>query len=262
MLRVAVLTLFPEMFAGVLGASILKRAVEQGELVVELVNFRDFATDRHRTVDDYPFGGGAGMLLKPGPLFDAVEAVRSRMPGGCPRVLLMSPQGRVLTQDLVQELAQEQEFMVLCGHYEGFDERVREHLVTDEVSLGDFVLTGGEIAAMAILDAVARLLPGVLGNQASAHDESFSSGLLEYPQYTRPAVYREWAVPPTLLSGHHQKIAEWRHVHALYRTWARRPDLLRRYPLTDADRRWIARWEQGDFSGIDVLEPQHRAERM
>ncbi|WP_175511453.1 tRNA (guanosine(37)-N1)-methyltransferase TrmD [Alicyclobacillus macrosporangiidus] len=261
-MRVAVLTLFPEMFTGVLGASILKRALEQGQLAVELVNFRDFATDRHRTVDDYPFGGGAGMLLKPGPLFDAVEAVRSRMPGGCPRVLLMSPQGRVLTQGLVQELAREREWMVLCGHYEGFDERVREHLVTDEISLGDFVLTGGEIAAMALLDAVARLLPGVLGNQASAHDESFSAGLLEYPQYTRPAVFRDWAVPPTLLSGHHQKIAEWRHVHALYRTWARRPDLLRGYPLTDADRRWIARWEQGDFSGIDVLEPQHRAERM
>ncbi|MCL6516458.1 MAG: tRNA (guanosine(37)-N1)-methyltransferase TrmD [Alicyclobacillus sp.] len=257
-MRVAVLTLFPEMFTGILGASILGRAVEQGQLAVDLVNFRDFTTDRHRTVDDYPFGGGAGMLLKPGPLFEAVDHVRARMPGGCDRVLLMTPQGRALTQEVVQDLARERAFMILCGHYEGFDDRVREHLVTDEISLGDFVLTGGEIAAMAVLDAVARLLPGVLGNQESAEDESFASGLLEYPQYTRPAVYRGLAVPETLLSGHHQRIAQWRHVHALYRTWARRPDLLARYPLTEEDRHWIARWEQGDFRGIDVLEPAHR----
>jgi tRNA (guanine37-N1)-methyltransferase len=256
MLEVVVLTLFPDMFTGVLGESILKRAIADGQLRVRLVNFRDYATDKHKTVDDYPFGGGAGMLLKPGPIFDAVRDVQKNWEGAQSRVVLLSPQGRTFNQKVAEEFAAEERLILICGHYEGFDERVRQGLATDEVSIGDFVLTGGELAAMVIIDAVARLLPGVLGNDVSAHDDSYSTGLLEYPQYTRPAVFEDMAVPEVLLSGNHQKIAEWRRVHALYRTWVRRPDLLKEAVLDEKDKALIKRWEAGDFRDIDVPEPR------
>jgi tRNA (guanine37-N1)-methyltransferase len=254
MLDIVVLTLFPDMFTGVLGESILKRAIAEGQLRVRLVNFRDYATDKHKTVDDYPFGGGAGMLLKPGPIFDAVRDVQKDWVGARNRVVLLSPQGRTFNQKLAEEFASEEKLIFICGHYEGFDERVRQRLVTDEVSIGDFVLTGGELAAMVIIDAVARLLPGVLGNDVSAHDDSYATGLLEYPQYTRPAVFEDMSVPEVLLSGNHQKIAEWRRVHALYRTWVRRPDLLNEAVLDEKDKAFIKKWEAGDFRDIDVRE--------
>jgi tRNA (guanine37-N1)-methyltransferase len=254
MLEIVVLTLFPEMFSGVLGESILKRALEQGVAKVDLVNFRDFADDKHKTVDDYPFGGGAGMLLKPAPIFRAVEHVRqsSAVPEG-DRVVLLSPQGRTFTQRMAEEFSKEKRLIFICGHYEGFDDRIRQHLVTDEVSLGDFVLTGGEIAAMAIMDAVIRLLPSAVGNHESVIEDSFSSGLLEYPQFTRPADFNGLRVPDTLLSGNHKLIAEWRRRHALYRTWRRRPDLLETVELTEQDKADLAKFNAGDFSGIDVL---------
>ncbi|MCF8564385.1 tRNA (guanosine(37)-N1)-methyltransferase TrmD [Alicyclobacillus tolerans] len=255
MLDVTVLTLFPNMFEGVFGESIFKRAVENGAARVNLVNFREFATDRHKTVDDAPFGGGAGMLLKAPPLFDAMAAIpRETDPLSRERVVLLTPQGRRFTQQVAEDFSRQSRLVFICGHYEGVDERVRQELVTDEISIGDFVLTGGEIAAMAVLDAVVRLLPGVLGNEQSAPDDSFSSGLLEYPQYTRPAEYRGLSVPPVLLSGNHALIEEWRRKHALYRTWVRRPDMLEHVALSVREQVWVAAWEQGDFSGIDVVE--------
>jgi tRNA (guanine37-N1)-methyltransferase len=221
-MQIDVLTLFPEMFEGPLGHSILRRAIDRGLLDVRLTNIRDFATDRHRTVDDYPYGGGPGMVMKPGPIFDAVEAVAE---SGAP-IILLSPQGRVFTQRIAAELARQERLVLICGHYEGVDERVREHLVTDELSIGDYVLTGGELAAMVVIDAVTRLLPGVLGGEESTSEESHSHGLLEYPQYTRPPDFRGWTVPEILLSGHHAEIARWRRRQALLRTARRRPDLL------------------------------------
>jgi tRNA (guanine37-N1)-methyltransferase len=241
-----VLTLFPEMFTGMLSTSMLKRAQESGAIRIHLVNFRDYADDKHKTVDDAPFGGGAGMLLKPAPLFSAIDDLRSQwQPTERERIALMTPQGRPFTQRIAEELVQDERLVLVCGHYEGFDERVRTHLATDEISLGDFVLTGGEIAALAIIDAVSRLLPGVLGNEESAQGDSFSAGLLEFPQYTRPASYRGMDVPPVVLSGHHGAIEAWRHEQSLYRTWLRRPELLVGMTLSDADRQLIAGFEQG-----------------
>jgi tRNA (guanine37-N1)-methyltransferase len=219
--RIDVVTLFPEMFAP-LDHSILGRAIEQGLLTVNYVNPRDFTSDRHRTVDDYPYGGGPGMVMKPEPIFLAVESVAR--PASA--VVLLSPAGRNFSQRVAAELAELEHLVLICGHYEGVDERVREHLATDEISIGDYVLTGGELAAMVIVDAVARLLPGVLGHEESASDESHSQGVLEYPQYTRPPVFRGWPVPERLLSGHHAEIAKWRRRLALERTAARRPDLM------------------------------------
>jgi tRNA (guanine37-N1)-methyltransferase len=233
-LRFDILTLFPEMFRGPLDESILARARERGLLEVALHNPRDVTTDRHHIVDDYPYGGGAGMVMKPEPLFVAAEQIDRRGP-----VILMSPQGRVFSQQIAHELAEQQQITLICGHYEGVDERVREHLVTDEISLGDFVLTGGELAAMVIVDAVARLLPGVLA-AGSTEEESHTAGLLEYPQYTRPAEYRGWRVPEMLLSGNHAAIARWRRKEALRRTRARRPDLFVRLALTPLDRKLVA----------------------
>jgi tRNA (guanine37-N1)-methyltransferase len=220
-LRIDVITLFPEMFAP-LSHSILGRAIEQGRLTVNFVNPREHTVDRHRTVDDYPYGGGPGMVMKAEPIFLAVESVAT------PRtdVILLSPAGRVFSQQIAADLAQKRHLVLICGHYEGVDERVREHLVTDEISIGDYVLTGGELAAMVVVDAVARLLPGVLGHAESAGDESHSHGLLEYPQYTRPPEFRGWPVPERLLSGHHGEIAKWRRRRALETTAARRPDLM------------------------------------
>ncbi|MEN9405971.1 MAG: tRNA ((37)-N1)-methyltransferase TrmD [Bacillota bacterium] len=215
------------MFASVLECSMIKRAHQKGLVTSELVNFRKFATDRHHTVDDTPYGGGGGMLLKPEPLFVAVEhLLQGRSRTDIP-IILLTPQGKNLTQRRAQQLATQQELIIICGHYEGFDERVRTHLATEELSLGDYVLTGGELAAMVLLDSVIRLVPGVLGNDSSAACDSFAGGgLLEYPQYTKPQSFRGLAVPDVLLSGDHQAIANWRREQALLRTKLRRPDLL------------------------------------
>lgn len=231
-MRIDVITLFPEMFAP-LSHSILGRAIEQELLTVRYVNPRDFTSDRHRTVDDYPYGGGPGMVMKAEPIFLAVESVLGPVmeeestpasPGAA--IILLSPAGRVFKQSIAAELAARDHLVLICGHYEGVDERVREHLATDELSIGDYVLTGGELAAMVVIDAVARLLPGVLGHAESAGDESHSHGLLEYPQYTRPPEFRGWPVPERLLSGHHAEIGKWRRRQSLERTAAGRPDLM------------------------------------
>jgi tRNA (guanine37-N1)-methyltransferase len=230
-LRIDILTLFPRMFAGPFDESIVKRARESGALDLRLTDIRDFATDRHRTVDDTPYGGGPGMVMKVEPLFRALEAVRT--PGA--QTELLSPRGRLFTQAVARTLAERAALVLVCGHYEGVDERVVEHLVDDELSIGDYVLTGGELAAMVVIDAVVRLLPGVLGAEASVVEESHSAGLLEYPHYTRPADFRGWAVPEILLSGNHAAIARWRRERAEELTQARRPELLRpgHYPPPD-----------------------------
>ncbi len=226
-MRIDVLTLFPEMFTGVFGSSILKKASEKNSVSYHLTNFRDFSTDKHKTVDDYPYGGGAGMVLKPQPIFDAVSHVQ--MGSGESRVILLCPQGERFDQKKAEELAKEDHLIFICGHYEGYDERIREKIVTDEISIGDFVLTGGELASMVIIDSVVRLLPGVLGNENSAVEDSFSTGLLEHPHYTRPADFRGMKVPDILLSGNHGKIEEWRQNESLKRTRDRRPDLYEKY---------------------------------
>ena len=221
-MKIDVLTLFPAMFAGPLDESIIKRAREAGRLDLAIYNLRDYAHDRHRTVDDRPFGGGPGMLLKPEPIFEAVESLAREGT----RVILLSPAGRTFNQAIAQELAGLEHLLLVSGHYEGFDERVREQLADDELSIGDYVLTNGALPVMVIVDAVTRLLPGVLGDEGSARDDSFSQGLLEYPQYTRPAEFRGMKVPEVLLSGNHAEIARWRAEQARLRTQERRPDLL------------------------------------
>ena len=237
-MRFDIFTLFPEMFRGPLDESILARARDRGLLEIALHNPRDVTTDRHHIVDDYPYGGGAGMVMKPEPLFTAVEAAVEQIAPGGP-VILLSPQGRVFTQEIARALSGERQITLICGHYEGVDERIRQHLATDEISLGDFVLTGGELAAMALVDAVARLLPGVLA-AGSTEEESHTAGLLEYPHYTRPAEFRGWRVPAVLLSGNHAAIARWRRKESLRRTRARRPDLFARLELTPQDRAQLA----------------------
>lgn len=224
-MKIEVLTLFPQMFEAPFSFGIFKRAIDNGLLEIGVHNIRDYTHDKHHTADDTPYGGGAGMVLKPGPIFEAVEDIKSKAPEE-PYVILMTPQGRVLNQSIAQELAQKKHLVFICGHYEGEDERVREHLVNDEISIGDYVLTGGELPAMAVIDAVLRLIPGVLGSEESALDDSHSGGLLEYPQYTRPEDFRGWKVPDILLSGDHAKIARWRREQSLKRTLERRPELL------------------------------------
>jgi len=221
-MKIDVLTLFPAMFAGPLDESIIKRARDAGLLDLKIHNLRDYAHDRHKTVDDRPFGGGPGMLLKPEPIFEAVEALKRERT----RVILVSPSGRPFNQAIARELAQFDDLLMISGHYEGFDERVREQLAQDELSIGDYVLTNGALPVMVIIDAVTRLLPGVLGDDESSHEESFSHGLLEYPQYTRPATFRGMSVPEVLLSGNHAEIAKWRAEQSRQRTKERRPDLL------------------------------------
>ncbi len=238
-MRFDLFTLFPGMFQGLLGESILKRAQEAGLLDIRLHDIRSYTSDKHHICDDTPYGGGGGMILKPEPIFAAVEGVLGAPPA-CP-VILLSPQGRTFTQRVAVELAQHQQLALLCGRYEGVDERVREHLVTDEISIGDYVITGGELAAMAVLDAVARLIPGVLGARWAAEDDSHATGLLEGPHYTRPGVFRGWGVPEVLASGDHAGIERWRREQALLRTWQRRPDLLHTAPLTDRDRAFLAK---------------------
>jgi tRNA (guanine37-N1)-methyltransferase len=233
-LRIDILTLFPEMFEALRTTSIVGRAIRNGLVTVEVTNIRDFALDNYGSVDDAPFGGGPGMVLMCQPIFDAVEAVRAQVdPPG--EVVLLSPQGRSLDQPTVSELAGQERLILLAGHYEGFDERIRTGLADREVSMGDFVLSGGEIPAMALTDAVVRLLPGALGKNESTHEESFSMGLLEYPQYTRPREYRNLGVPEVLLSGDHARIARWRLEQAKQRTRDRRPDLWEQYQTTQHD---------------------------
>ncbi|MEC1260847.1 tRNA (guanosine(37)-N1)-methyltransferase TrmD [Bacillus swezeyi] len=241
-MRIDFLTLFPEMFEGVLGSSILQKAQEKNAVDFHVVNFRAYSDNKHQTVDDYPYGGGAGMVLKPQPVFDAVEKLTDEA-GGSPRIILVCPQGERYTQRKAEELAKEKHLMFICGHYEGYDERIREHLSTDEISIGDFVLTGGELPAMMIADSVVRLLPGVLGKEESHLEDSFSTGLLEHPHYTRPADYNGLKVPDVLTSGNHAKIKEWRRKESLRRTFLRRPDLLENYPLSDEERKWVSEWE-------------------
>ena len=221
-MKIDVLTLFPEMFAGALDVSIVQRARTAGLLKLQLHNLRDYTHDRHRTVDDSPFGGGPGMVLKPEPIFAAVEKLADERT----RVILMTPAGRPFNQALARELSGQEHLLLICGSYEGIDERVIETLVDDEISIGDYVLTNGGLPAMIVIDAVTRLLPGALGDDASSHDESFSHGLLEYPHYTRPAEFRGMKVPEILLSGHHAEIEKWRATQAAARTAQRRPDLL------------------------------------
>jgi tRNA (guanine37-N1)-methyltransferase len=222
-MKIDVLTLFPAMFAGPLDESIVKRAREAKLLDLKIHNLRDWTHDRHKTVDDRPFGGGPGMLLKVEPLFEAIESLRRETT----KVILLSPSGRKFDQSIARELAQQEDLLLVCGSYEGFDERVRESLADGELSIGDYVLTNGALPAMVVIDAVARLLPGVLGDDESSHDESFSHGLLEYPQYTRPAEFRGMKVPEVLLSGNHAEIEKWRHEQAQFRTEKQRPDLLK-----------------------------------
>ncbi|WP_028545131.1 tRNA (guanosine(37)-N1)-methyltransferase TrmD [Paenibacillus taiwanensis] len=292
-MRIDVLTLFPEMCEGVFSTSIMGRARDKGLVQLQATNFRQFSTNKHSTVDDYPYGGGGGMVLKPEPIFAAVEHLMAlttmqseqestllsdvqaiattKQPEqetfrdedkqsqeaksddalygdqghstsnktASPRIILMCPQGETFTQAKAEELAQEEHLIFICGHYEGYDERIREHLVTDELSIGDYVLTGGELPAMVIADAVVRLLPGVLGNESSAVTDSFSTGLLEYPHYTRPVEYRGWQVPDVLISGHHANVDKWRREQSLRRTWERRPDLLDKVELSEKERKWL-----------------------
>lgn len=238
-----ILTLFPAMFDGPFRESIIKRAVEDGLLEIRCHDIRDYAVDRHKTADDYPYGGGAGMVMKVEPLAACIEKVKAERPAA--RVILTTPRGKPFDQAMARELAREKELLIICGRYEGVDERVRDLFVTDEISLGDYVLTGGELAAMVIVDAVARLVPGVLGSDESAAGDSFSDGLLEYPQYTRPAEFRGVAVPDVLLSGNHREIARWRRQQALQRTLAVRPDLLVTARLSEDDRKYLRELAEG-----------------
>lgn len=239
MINFHVLTLFPEMVTEGLCTSILGRAMSRGVISLEAVNIRDYTTDKHGKVDDYTYGGGAGMLMQAQPVYDAWEAVctkiRDRGFRERPRVIYLTPQGRTFRQELAQELAQEQELILLCGHYEGIDERVLEEIVTDEISIGDYVLTGGELPAMVLIDAVARLVPGVLHNEESAATESFDNGLLEYPQYSRPEIWHDKRVPEILLSGDHAKVDQWRLEQSIERTKKRRPDLYEAYSVAQSD---------------------------
>lgn len=225
-MRIDIITLFPSMFRGPFDESIVKRAREKGILEINLHNLREFTNDRHRTVDDLPYGGGAGMVMKPEPLFRAVEEVKEEKRSSS-KIILLSPQGQPFVHERAKKLAQEKDLILICGHYEGVDERVREHLVDEELSVGDFVLTGGELAAMVVVDAISRLLPEVLGCKDSILEDSFYETLLDHPQYTRPAEFRGWNVPGVLISGNHQKIREWREKKKLENTFKKRPDLLR-----------------------------------
>jgi len=249
-MKVDILTIFPEVIQAVAQHSILSRAQDKNALSLGVHNIRDFAHDKHRSTDDYPYGGGAGMVMKPDPTFEAAESVMAADPGSKPYVILTTPQGRPLDQNVVRDLAKREWLMIICGHYEGVDERIREHLVDDEISIGDYILTGGELPALVILDAVTRLQPNVLGSEESAVEESFSEdGLLEYPHYTRPAEFRGWSVPEVLLSGHHGEIARWRRAESLRRTLNRRPDLLERADLCAQDQRVLAELKEEHNAG-------------
>ena len=227
-MRIDITTSFPEMFEGFLGLSILKRAQDKGIVEIHIWDLRDFTDDRHQTVDDYPYGGGPGMILKPEPIFRAVDAIRDASQGSNAKVILMTPQGEPYNQTKAEALSLESHFVLLCGHYRGVDERVAEALVSEEISIGDYILTGGEIPALVVVDSVIRLLPGVLNDFDSAEKDSFSTGILDHPHYTRPAEFRGMKVPDVLLSGHHAQIDSWRHDKAMQKTALRRPDLLKK----------------------------------
>ncbi len=235
-MNIEILTLFPQMFESPFSASIIKRAVERDLLQINTVNIRDYSRNKHHTVDDTPFGGGAGMVMGPEPLFECLDSLREKHGDKLGRVIMMCPQGEPFTQEYAKELAGEENLVIVCGHYEGIDERVRETLITDEITIGDYVLTGGELPAMVVVDAVARMIPGVLGEAASAEEDSFYNGLLEHPHYTKPRDYRGMEVPEVLLSGHHEKIRTWRRRQSLLRTLERRPELLRSVELHKEDK--------------------------
>ncbi|MHB9099130.1 MAG: tRNA (guanosine(37)-N1)-methyltransferase TrmD [Syntrophales bacterium] len=237
-MRFDILTVFPEMFASPCGCSLLKKALDKGLIDIQLHDIRNHAEDRHRMTDDAPYGGGGGMVMKVEPIDRALRAVP--MVDGETPIILLTPQGKRFCQKMAEELAVYPQLVLVCGHYEGVDERVRTHLVNREISIGDYVLTGGELSAMVVVDAVSRLVPGVLGNSDSAGADSFSMGLLEYPHYTRPAEYRGWKVPDVLLSGNHRQIELWHRKESLLRTRKRRPDLLREAVLADEEKRWLA----------------------
>jgi tRNA (guanine37-N1)-methyltransferase len=242
-MRIDILTLFPAMFPGYLNESILQRAQAAGLVTIQIHDIRDYAAGRHRVTDEPAYGGGGGMVLKPDPLFAAVESIASNrqlaVPDARPEIILLTPQGRSFNQQIAQELAQRPWLVLLCGRYEGVDERVRQHLVTDELSIGDYVLTGGELAAMVLVDAVTRLLPGALGAEDAAGSDSHAMGFLEGPHYTRPETFREWTVPDVLRSGHAANIRRWRREQALRRTWQRRPELLLTAGLTESDKAFL-----------------------
>jgi tRNA (guanine37-N1)-methyltransferase len=246
-----ILTLFPDIFEKIFNESIVKRAKEAGLVSIAIHNIRDYATDKHHITDEPPYGGGGGMIMKPEPIFRAVEAILGLEEGQKPEVpvVLLSPQGRLFTQSVARELSKHPSLVLICGHYEGVDERVRQFLATDEISIGDYVLTGGEIPAMVIVDAVTRLVPGVLGDPGATFEDSHAEGLLEYPHYTRPAVFRGHPVPEVLLSGNHAEIVRWRRQEALRRTFERRPDLLAKARLSPADREFLQRLAQKQGSG-------------
>jgi tRNA (guanine37-N1)-methyltransferase len=248
-MRFDVFTLFPEVLTPYLETSILQRARQRGLLEVRLHNIRDWTSDRHHVTDDEPYGGGGGMVMKPEPIFTAVEGVLGTPPA-CP-VILLTPQGRLLSQSLAFELADQPHLALLCGRYEGVDERVRQHLVSDEISIGDYVLTGGELPALALIDAVARLIPGVLGDPDGALDDSHASGLLEYPHYTRPPEFRGWKVPDVLVSGDHARLATWRRQQALLRTRQRRPDLLQNAKLSTSDLEYLKGLEESEEPSVE-----------
>jgi len=249
--RFDILTLFPDIFEGVFNESIVKRAMEAGLVSIAIHNIRDYATDKHHITDEPPYGGGGGMIMKPEPIFRAVEAILDLEEGQEPEVpvILLSPQGRLFTQSVARGLSKHPHLILICGHYEGVDERVRQFLVTDEISIGDYVLTGGEIPAMVIVDAVTRLIPGVLGDPGATFEDSHAEGLLEYPHYTRPQVFRGHSVPEVLLSGNHAEIVRWRRQEALRRTFERRPDLLAKARLSQADREFLRNVAQKKGSG-------------
>lgn len=238
-MRIDILTLFPQMFESIFNFSIVERAKERDLVDINLHDIRTYTHDKHHIVDDYPYGGGAGMMLKPEPIFEAVEAVKEESGLSSVFTILLTPQGRLFNQGIAQELAGYQQLILVCGHYEGVDERVAEYLVDDEISIGDYLLSGGETAAMVIVDCLVRLLPGAIGSEGSLTEESHSNGLLEYPQYTRPEVFRNWAVPSVLLSGNHAEIARWRRQRSLLRTAERRADLLARAKLSDTDKKLL-----------------------
>lgn len=237
-MRIDVLTLFPRMFEGPMSESIIGKAVEKNLLSINVKNFRDFSANKHQNVDDYPYGGGAGMLLTVQPILSAFDHIQEQTPETKKRVILLDPAGKPFDQKKAEELAEEEHLIFICGHYEGYDERIRS-IVTDEISIGDYVLTGGELGAMVVIDATARLLPNALGNQESAVTDSFSTGLLEHPHYTRPASYKGMDVPEVLLSGNHKRIEEWREKESLKRTYERRPDLLEEIELTEQQQKWL-----------------------
>jgi len=239
-MRIDILTLFPQMFDGLLGCGVVRRAGERNLVDVRVHDIRAYTHDRHHVVDDYPYGGGVGMVLKPEPIFEAVEAVKEELASSSVLTILLSPQGRLFDQKIAGQLVGYRQLILICGHYEGIDERVAEHLVDDEISIGDYLLSGGEAAAMVVVDCVVRLLPGAVGSEASLLEDSHTDGLLEYPQYTRPPAYRGWEVPSVLLSGNHTLISRWRRQQSLLRTSKRRPDLMEKAILSEEDEKLLS----------------------